>query len=780
MAASKKSKSTNKKTKPKTTTARKKPSQASKKAQTSWRNSRLFRLCFLVCVIGCFLLALFKFGIVGSFFFNLVALFFGLMTYPILLFGILYSIWLIYTNDKKKLSLRYIVGIWLIISAVSLFQGCREFQAHAPWSGFQKILVSTWPILQGQMTYSSGLYGTLLAGIFGSMFDYSGAFLIAFIMGLLGIVLLSYYWILGLEKPKIKRPIAKAKPIKPSFEESLNEPVSSSKMEIIDLEEPKKEKKAKKKKENQSIFGLMADEPLVQEKPEASLKEVIIHEAQVEEPSKKKTEAIKRREKSIFNEDLYPHYMLPPCTLLNDVSKLSRTSSNMQHAKSQGQRLIRILDEFNIRAELKEIHIGPSVTKFEIKPEMGVRVSRISNLQDDIKMALAATELRIEAPIPGKNAVGIEIPNLDKTPVQMKDLMNHIPKNKQAVPLLFCLGKDLMGQCVYGQLDRMPHLLIAGATGSGKSVCVNTIICSLLLRTRPDEVKLILIDPKKVEFTPYNDVPHLLAPVITDGDLANKALKVVVQMMDERYDVFGDLGVKNIAGYNEYVKNHPEDDLVYMPQIVVVIDELADLMLVAAKEVEQSIQRITQLARAAGIVLIVATQRPSVDVITGVIKSNIPSRIAFAVASLVDSRTILDQAGAERLLGYGDMLYLPNGENSPRRVQGVYIQDAEVNAICAFVKEQAKPKYEDVFITLKDLQKQGRSGPQESSDPLYDEVKRFVIASKKASTSLIQRKFSIGYSRAARLMDVLEQNHIIGPAKGSKPREVLVQTSGEE
>lgn len=346
--------------------------------------------------------------------------------------------------------------------------------------------------------------------------------------------------------------------------------------------------------------------------------------------------------------------------------------------------------------------------------------------------------------------------------------------------LLFCLGKDLMGNNVYGELNRMPHLLIAGATGSGKSVCVNAIISSILMRTKPDEVKLVLIDPKKVEFTPYNDVPHLLSPVITDGDLANKALKVIVEMMDRRYDLFGELGVRNITAYNEYVKNHENDHLKVLPRIVIIIDELADLMLVAAKEVEASIQRITQLARAAGIHLIVATQRPSVDVITGVIKANIPSRIAFAVSQAVDSRTILDQAGAERLLGNGDMLYLPNGETSPRRIQGVFIKDEEVNNICAFVKSQARPKYDDAFIQLKDLQNQGNEAGNVTADPLYEEVKRFVIASRKASTSLIQRKFSVGYSRAARLMDVLEANGIIGPARGSKPREILVQNTLED
>ena len=286
--------------------------------------------------------------------------------------------------------------------------------------------------------------------------------------------------------------------------------------------------------------------------------------------------------------------------------------------------------------------------------------------------------------------------------------------------------------------------------------------------------------PKKVEFNPYNDVPHLLSPVITDGDLANKALKVIVEMMDRRYDLFGELGVRNITAYNEYVKNHEDDHLKVLPRIVIIIDELADLMLVAAKEVEASIQRITQLARAAGIHLIVATQRPSVDVITGVIKANIPSRIAFAVSQAVDSRTILDQAGAERLLGNGDMLYLPNGETSPRRIQGVFIKDEEVNNICAFVKSQAMPKYDDAFIQLKDLQNQGNEAQNVTADPLYEEVKRFVIASRKASTSLIQRKFSVGYSRAARLMDVLEANGIIGPSRGSKPREILVQNTLED
>lgn len=482
----------------------------------------------------------------------------------------------------------------------------------------------------------------------------------------------------------------------------------------------------------------------------------------------------------MFPAAVYDNYRLPKISLLNESPKNSRSQVNTQQARENGAKLINILKQFNVPAQLTEIHIGPSVTKFEISPGVGVRVNTITNLQNDIKMALAATDIRIEAPIPGKSAVGIEVPNPEKTEVSMRDLMKNIPEKLSRLPLVFALGKDLLGDNVYGRLDTMPHLLIAGATGSGKSVCVNSIISSILMRTRPDEVKMILVDPKKVEFTPYNDVPHLLAPVITDGDLANKALKVVVEMMDARYDLFEEARVRNINSFNAFVDQNPGTHLKRLPRIVVIIDELADLMLVAAKEVEQSIQRITQLARAAGIHLIVATQRPSVNVITGVIKANIPSRIAFAVSSTVDSRTILDQSGAERLLGYGDMLFLDNGETTPRRIQGVFIKDEEVNAIASYVKSQGVPQYDDAFITLKDLQTQGGTVAAEADDPLYDQIKHFVIQSRKASTSLIQRRFSIGYARAARLMDSLELNGIIGPANGSKPREILVQMNYDD
>lgn len=448
---------------------------------------------------------------------------------------------------------------------------------------------------------------------------------------------------------------------------------------------------------------------------------------------------------------------------------------NVKNAKVQGARLIEILKEFNVDATLGEIHIGPSVTEFEVIPGQGVRVNTFVNLQSDIKLALAAKDIRVEAPIPGKSAVGIEVPNAEKTTVMMKELIRSVPQSLADKPLVFTLGKDLMGNNVYGRLDTMPHLLIAGATGSGKSVCVNSIICSILLRTRPDEVKLLLVDPKKVEFTPYNGVPHLLSPVITDANLANGALKVIVEMMDQRYSMFEEVSVRNITSYNKFVANHPELNKEKLPRIVVIIDELADLMLAASKEVEQSIQRITQLARAAGIHLIVATQRPSVNVITGVIKANIPSRIAFMVSSRPDSRTILDQIGAEKLLGYGDMLFMDNSD--PVRIQGVFIQDHEVEAICNYVKQQASPQYEDAFVMLKEISSQGQevNDFQEELDPLYPEVKNFVIVSRKASTSLIQRRFRLGYGRAARILDQLEANGIIGPANGTRPREILVE-----
>lgn len=500
------------------------------------------------------------------------------------------------------------------------------------------------------------------------------------------------------------------------------------------------------------------------------LKKDAKEEDQHEKPNKKEPFTSK------FEVD-YSKYKLPKITLLNAAFN-RRGNTNQRAAQEAGRRLIEILEQFGVKATLLDTHIGPTVTKFEIKPDLGVRVNKISSLQYDIKMALAAKDIRIEAPIPGKSAVGIEIPNVEKTFVSMREMMSAIPEQYQDSKLLFTLGKDLTGMNIYGELDKMPHLLIAGATGSGKSVCLNAIIISILMRTKPNEVKLLLIDPKKVEFTPYRSIPHLLGPIVSNEEEANRSLKMIVAMMEQRYELFAKVGVRKLDAYNEYVREYPDANLEVLPQIVVVIDELADLMIVAQKDVEASIQRITQLARAAGIHLIVATQRPSVDVITGVIKSNIQSRIAFAVSSGVDSKTILDKAGADKLLGNGDMLYLPSGENNPIRIQGVFIDDAEIEAVCNYVCMQGKAKYDDNFVNLNPPENLAEA--MESNDPLYEEVKRFVIETRKASTSLIQRKFSVGYARAARLMDTLELNGIISESRGSRPRDVLVAPIEDE
>lgn len=751
-------------------TTKRKTTNKNKKSNTGLMQSYLFKMCASLCVIAISVIALCKLGIVGNFCFQFFSYFFGDVVYAVLILMILACLYVIIKKDISLIPKKYIFGLIFLLLGWMTLEAIIQTRPDPVWSNFSNVFENTFEILFDSMPVRSGLIGGLLLGIFGSLFDYTGTYLVVGLFFVLAICLFGYDYFIKREKKEKPKQKEKKKETKiedvPIHEGKTDSVFVDVDNDFIDLEE------------NKPSFQIIeADDPKPKKK----------------ETSKKRASKPKKEEKSIeehidsvpvsyvdTQEDPYVNYRLPRLSILDSVQRKSRTSTNATVAKQQGQKLIDILYEYGVNAKLVQIHIGPSVTKFEIKPELGVRVSKISNLANDIKMALAATDLRIEAPIPGKSAVGIEIPNVEKTPVQMKELMQSIPKEFDSKKLLFCLGKDLTGDNVYGELNRMPHLLIAGATGSGKSVCVNSIICSLLLRTKPDEAKMILIDPKKVEFTPYNDVPHLLAPVITDGDLANKGLKVVVEMMDHRYDLFGNLGVRNIQAYNEYVLNHPDEHLKPLPRLVVIIDELADLMLVAAKEVEASIQRITQLARAAGIHLVVATQRPSVDVITGVIKANIPSRIAFAVSQAVDSRTILDQAGAEQLLGNGDMLYLPNGETSPKRIQGVYIKDEEVNRICEYVKSQAKPHYDDAFIQLKDLQNMGKEVASECVDPLYEEVKRFVITSRRASTSLIQRKFSIGYARAARLIDVLEENRIIGPANGSKPREILVQNTLED
>lgn len=441
---------------------------------------------------------------------------------------------------------------------------------------------------------------------------------------------------------------------------------------------------------------------------------------------------------------------------------------------------IKILEEtfasFGIKAAVERAEIGPSVTKYEVKPAVGVRVNRISNLADDLALALAAKDVRIEAPIPGKSLVGIEVPNSEVATVTFRELWDQ-SKTDASKLLEIPLGKAVNGSIRSFDLAKMPHLLVAGSTGSGKSVAVNGIIASILMKARPDEVKFMMVDPKMVELSVYNDIPHLLIPVVTNPRKASRALQKVVDEMENRYELFSKVGARNIAGYNAKVAEYnaqSEYKQVPLPLIVVIVDELADLMMVASKEVEDAIIRLGQKARAAGIHMILATQRPSVDVISGLIKANVPSRIAFAVSSGTDSRTILDENGAEKLLGRGDMLFKPIDENHPVRLQGSFISDEDVERIVAFVKNQAEADYDDSFdpgeVSESDLD---TGGGDDEGDPLFEEAKALVIETQKASASMIQRRLSVGFNRATRLMEELEAAGVIGPAEGTKPRKVL-------
>lgn len=756
-------------------------------------------------IIGCL-----EIGFIGKITTGAIQYVFGNLYGVIYGLVILFSILAMMKKSLKDIPIKYIVGVSVLLVAWILAASIPADHSLKGMDIFSKFMKDSLLVFKGEIAAKGGLIGAFLVSLSTFLFDYVGTWIVIAALFILGCIFMLSGNVFAYVK---KGGAALARPFAAVRENSAKREEKKQQKQMQKAQAQKEKQSQRDDEESKSMFGKINLEERIRPGqvsfldidddfdvqsdgrtvPFLPAKDDVDDDVAVGFPSEhpsqmKKTEnqrvveAVIGREDtfvSAYTED-YSQYKLPRISLLNDNGKKGRSTTNVTAANQSGRQLIEILDQFGVKATLIATHIGPAVTKFEVKPDLGVRVNKISNLQYDIKMALAAKDIRIEAPIPGKAAVGIEIPNVEKTMVGMKELMKSVPEKYSESKTLFCLGKDLMGNAVYGELNKMPHLLIAGATGSGKSVCVNSIITSILMRAKPNEVKMLLVDPKKVEFTPYKEIPHLLGPVITDGEEANRALKVIVTMMDNRYELFSMAGVRNIAGYNAYIEQHEEEGLHKLPWIVVVIDELADLMLVAAKEVESSIQRITQLARAAGIHLIVATQRPSVDVITGIIKANIPSRIAFSVSSAVDSRTILDQMGAEKLLGYGDMLYIPVGDTTATRVQGVFVSDDEVADICEFVSRQGKPKFDDAFLRLEALD--GGIGPtcSEHDDPLYEEVKEFIIATRKASTSLIQRKFSIGYARAARLVDTLEDNGIIGPSRGSKPREVFAKADTEE
>ena len=495
-----------------------------------------------------------------------------------------------------------------------------------------------------------------------------------------------------------------------------------------------------------------------------------------EEKKEEKVKEVLQLEHAVAVED--EHYEYPPIELLSKGSK-KVIKGGAKALTDIATRLQKTLYSFGVQAKVENVSVGPAITRYELKPAEGVRVSKIANLADDIALNLAAETIRIEAPIPGKQAVGIEVPNTEKETVHFREVVESDEFQNSKSKLSVALGKDVAGNMEIADIAKMPHALIAGATGSGKSVCINTIITSIIYKAKPSEVKFVMVDPKVVELSVYNGIPHLLIPVVTDPKKAAGALAWAVQEMDNRYNLFAQKGVRDLKGYNALAEK--EDGTGKLPQIVIIIDELADLMMVAAKEVEDSICRLAQKARAAGMHLIIATQRPSVDVITGIIKANIPSRIAFAVSSQVDSRTILDQVGAEKLLGKGDMLFYPSGAPKPVRVQGAFVSDEEVEKIVSFIKSNGEATYsEDILETIENSNKTDKERADEATagdddtDPFLMDAIDVVVETGQASTSFIQRRFKVGYARAGRIIDQMEERGIISGYQGSKPRQVLM------
>ncbi len=622
-------------------------------------------------------------------------------------------------------------------------------------TGFNQIMNSM-PL---DISAGGGIIGASFGILFAMAFSYTGMTIVSIVLMVAGILVFTGFSIVDFIRDKMAQ----------GHERRIN---------------GKEDKESKKDKSPVIINNGNIDEEEEEVTPKVKISNIneLKNINVKEELNKEEKEEVK--EKVVTNKS----YVLPPISLLN-VPKKSKNSTDEEAIEKNIEILERVLRDFNISGKVVEVHIGPAVAQYELEIASGTRVKSILGIDREIALALAKKDVKIQAPIPGKSTVGIEFANDVSTPVSFYEiisskLMQNAPDKKLMVPL----GKSIMGDIGVCEINKMPHMLIAGTTGSGKSVCVNGIICSILMRARPDEVKLVMVDPKVVELSVYNGIPHLMCPVVTDPKRAAVALAKMVNEMERRYEIFSETKTKSIETYNAYIDkyNSEHKDEEYqkqrLPYIVIIIDELADLMMVAAKEVEDSILRITQKARAAGIHLIVATQRPSTEVITGLIKANIPSRISFAVGSGIDSRTILDQVGAEKLLGKGDMLFLPIGVNSPTRIQGSFITDDEIKKIIDFTVEQQKAQYDDSLMNLEAVDTSSNSsgladmsGTTDEDDPLYNDIVQFVIDTQKASASLIQRKFKLGYNRAARIIDLLEERGIIGPQNGSKPREVLVQ-----
>ena len=712
-----------------------------------------------------------SFGIVGSVIKKFAIFMFGTWAVLFLVMNLVLGICMIAKRGKVNYFAGRLIGAYALIMALLLFSHINYIGDNlGKDANFINVVTSTYQNVTDSWTSGSdvntggGMVGAVIAGTFVSLFAVEGCVVVIVVIALFGLIMIFDLTLVEVGK-------AIAAPFKKLFskDEDDEDDRAKSKKALQTIEEDDEEEDEKSVDKRVVITSVEDLEPKKEE----------VHPKQVELPLK---------EDKVENEV----YIKPPIDLL-DLNK-NKSKANTTEVINQNTKVLeRVFRDFGMTARVVEVHVGPAVTQYEMSLERGTKVNKVLSISREIALALAAKEVRIEAPIPGKNTIGVEVPNQNIIPVSMREIMDAIVKEPKLTDskLLAPLGRDIMGNVKYVEINKTPHMLVAGATGSGKSVCINNIIVSILMRTTPSEVKMVLVDPKKVEFNVYDGIPHLLTPVVTDPKKASAALQKIVVMMDDRYETFKNSNTKNITTYNEYVdkelKKNPDCGLKRMPFILVIIDELADLMIVAAKEVEESIMRITQLARAAGIHLIVATQRPSTDVITGVVKANIPTRISFAVSSSIDSRTILDMTGAEKLLGKGDMLYKPMDDNAPTRIQGSYVSDGEIARVVDFIKERSHgPRYSDDFENLSNSSSGGSTsgggsaeGGDGQKDVLYDEVLNYAIRMGQISASLIQRKYSIGYNRAARIMDMFEERGIVGPAKGSKPRDVLVKYGDE-
>ena len=710
----------------------------------------------LLILIG--LIGFGTFGPVGRLIKNFAIFLMGSWYVIILLSVLILGIIMIIKRKLPKMYSTRLIGLYFLIIAILMFSHL-EYAIANELKG-KAILSTTVDNFMGatnslNSNVGGGIIGALFIVLFTSLLDISGTKIVIVILMIFGLILLFDITIADIFK-KIKEIFAN--------------------MKTKSLE--KKEKREKYKEE-----AADEDEYDYEEDKEYETDDKVVITSAEELKNSTVTATVSNEENQNLQVQVNNNYRLPSLDLLDNPKKSGKVNSN-DFIRSNKMVLERVLNDFGIKGTVVEIHVGPSVTQYEVSVPHGTKLNKISSINKEIALALAAKDVRLQTPIPGKSTIGVEIPNPVISEVKIKEILANIPKSQANAKILVALGKDIMGRPQATDIAKTPHLLVAGSTGSGKSVCINSFLATILMKYRPDEVKLLLVDPKKVELSNYNGVPHLLCPVVTDPKKASVALQKIVSEMEKRYDLFSEKGVKNIGTYNEWVDKENQKSEVpikKMPYIVVIIDELADLMLVASKEVEDSIMRITQMARAAGIHLIVATQRPSTDVITGVVKANIPSRISFAVATGIDSRTILDQTGAEKLLGKGDMLFLPMGENDPIRIQGTYISDDEIRRVIEYVSKEQDAVYDNSITQMEDTHLAGaNSEKEEYEDPLYNEIVDFAIKTGKVSASLLQRRFRLGYNRAARIVDLLEERGIIGPPNGSKPREVLVKPEGKD